>query len=73
MNLSLQQKYNKFALQLFQTGVLPNLSLLFDEFTFVYTPYVCLGPEVVIPLSGFSAHFLNSTEAVVGRNPVSWT
>ena len=42
MNLSLQQKYNKFALQLFQTGVLPNLSLLFDEFTFVYTPYVCL-------------------------------
>ena len=40
MNLSLQQKYNKFALQLFQTGVLPNL--LFDEFTFVYTPYVCL-------------------------------
>ena len=42
MNLALQQKYNKFALQLFQTGVLPNLSLLFDEFTFVYTPYVCL-------------------------------
>ena len=42
MNLSLQQKYNKFVLQLYQTAVLLNLSLLFDEFTFVYTPYVCL-------------------------------
>ena len=42
MNLSLQQKYNKFALQLSKTGVLLNLSLLFDEFTFVYIPYVCL-------------------------------
>ncbi len=42
MNLSLQQKYNKFVLQLSQTAVLLNLSLLFDEFTFVYTPCVCL-------------------------------
>ena len=42
MNLSLQQKYNKFVLQLSQTAVLLNLSLLFYEFTFVYTPYVCL-------------------------------
>lgn len=42
MNLSLQQKYNKFVLQLSQTAVLLNLSLLFDEFTFVYTPYVYL-------------------------------
>ena len=42
MNLSLQQKYNKFVLQLSQTAVLLNLSLLFAEFTFVYTPYVCL-------------------------------
>ena len=40
MNLSLQ--YNKFVLQLSQTAVLLNLSLLFDEFTFVYTPCVCL-------------------------------
>ena len=42
MNLSLQQKYNKFVLQLSQTAVLPNLSLLVDEFTFEYTPYACL-------------------------------
>ena len=42
MNLSLQQKYNKFALLLFLVGVLPNLSLLFDEFVYVYIPYVYL-------------------------------
>ena len=42
MNLSLQQKDNKFALLLFLVGVLPNLSLLFDEFVYVYIPYVYL-------------------------------
>ena len=57
MNLSLQQKYNKFALQLSQKGVLPNLSLLFDEFTFVYTPYRrASGPESGITTSGRGTH-----------------
>ena len=42
MNLSLQQKYNKFVLQLSQTAVLLNLSLQFDELNFVYTPCVSL-------------------------------